>query len=359
MDIAIPAPDKCPLCGSTSFENRYKNVKRFKRSYNVYECKGCGLGITHPFPGLDHLTGLYSSTSYRDKGGKRFIAPVETVVRSLRTGRLNKIESLSTKGRMLDVGCGLGLMLALARDRGWEVVGLEFNNETAAPARKEFGLNVRTGRLSNNGFEKCSLDVITFWHSLEHLEDAVDDVREAAKLLKPGGLLLLSVPNFESLQSRMSGPGWFHLDVPFHLYHFSASNIKKLLKDAGLEVVRQEHFSLEFNPFGFIQSFLNMAGLRHNLLYDILKTGSLRPEGDERGSAADTYITALLLPFVGIASVFFTALEVLFRRGGTVDIYARKSPLIKARLRTPAKTPPVFEGNTYMEPEGHQKNMSD
>ncbi len=361
MDIKRPSPDKCPICGSRSFETRYQNVKRFKKTYDVFKCKGCGLGITHPFPDHAHLADLYSSDSYRDKGGKRFIAPVEIVVRNLRADRLNKLTHLSnkSKGRMLDVGCGRGFMLALARDRGWDVVGVEFNSETAGPAREEFGLHVKTGHLSDMGFEKCSFDVITFWHSLEHLEDAVEALREAAKLLKPGGLLLISVPNFSSLQSKMSGPGWFHLDIPFHLYHFSAHNIKRLLKACGLEVVRQEHSSLEFNPFGFVQSFLNMAGLRHNLLYDILKTGSLRPKGDERGSAADTYITALLLPFVGVASVFFTALEVLLRKGGTVNIYAKKSPLIKARLRTPAKTPPVFEGNTYMEQKGHQSNMSD
>ncbi len=359
MDIKLPSLGKCPLCGATSLKPRYQGIKRYKRSYDVFVCTGCGLGITHPAPDHAHLTNLYSSTSYRDRGGKRFIWPVEAVVRQLRTGRLQKIERLSNKGRMLDAGCGRGLMLAIARDRGWEVVGLEFNAETAAPARDEFGLHVKTGRLSDLGFEKCSFDVITFWHSLEHLEDAVDVVREAAKLLKPGGLLLISAPNFESLQSRMSGPDWFHLDIPFHMYHFSASNIKRLLRSTGLEVVREEHSCLEFNPFGFIQSALNMAGLKHNLLYEILKTGSLRPKGSERADTGDTYITALLLPFVAVASVFFTALEVLVRRGGTVNIYAKKSPLIKERLRKPRKYPRAVGANLFMKQKNHQAKMPD
>ncbi len=353
MDRSHPSPDKCPLCGSTSFETRYQNIKRFKRTYSVYECKGCGLGITHPFPDLDHLAEFYSSESYRDRGGRRFIAPVEAVVQGLRTGRLRKIGSLASKGRMLDVGCGRGLMLAMAQRMGWLVTGVEFNDETAAPARAELGLDIRTGRLSDIGFKKNSFDAITFWHSLEHLEDAVDAVREAAGLLKPGGMLLISVPNFESLQSRMSGTGWFHLDVPFHLYHFSTLNIKRLLANCGLEVVREEHSSMEFNPFGFIQSFLNMVGLRHNLLYDMLKTGSLRPKGDGRASAGDTYITALLLPFVGVASVFFTALEVLLRKGGTVNIYAKKSPLIKERILNPSKRTPAVEASSFMKQKNH------
>ena len=319
----------------------------------MYVCHGCGLGITHPFPDSDLLAELYSSESYRDRGGSRFIAPVEAVVRGLRTGRLKKIESLSQKGRMLDVGCGRGLMLNHARQTGWETTGVEFNDETAAPARDELGLDIRTGRLSDIGFEKNSFDVITFWHSLEHLGDAVDAVREAARILKPGGLMLVSVPNFESLQSKMSGAGWFHLDVPFHLYHFSASNMKRLLKDCGLEVVREEHFSMEFNPFGFVQSTLNMVGIRHNLLHDILRIGSLRPKGVEKASAGDTYITALLLPFVGVASVFFTALEVLFQKGGTVNIYARKSPLIKERILNPSKRTPAVEASSFMKQKGH------
>ena len=65
MDIKRPSPDKCPLCGSASFETRHQNVKRFKRTYDVYKCNGCGLGITQPFPDKEQLADVYASTSYR------------------------------------------------------------------------------------------------------------------------------------------------------------------------------------------------------------------------------------------------------------------------------------------------------
>lgn len=355
MGIHNHPPEICPLCGSFSIKIKLSGIKSQKHEFDVYECRGCGLGITHPFPAPELLAELYSGQNYRDRG-KRFIGPVEHVVKWLRGGRLRKIEALAKKGHLLDIGCGRGLMLAMAKENGWAVTGVELNAETASHARYAMGITMKTGRLSEIGFDAESFDAITLWHSLEHMPDAVEVVRVAAGLLKPGGLLLVSVPNFSSLQSLMSGPGWFHLDVPFHLYHFSASSIKRLLKNAGLDVMREEHLSLEFNPFGFIQSALNMAGLRHNLLYDILRTKKLRPKAEEKISAAEICITALLLPIAGVASVFFTALEVLLRKGGTINIYARKSPLIKARLRNPRTYPSAIRASSFLkdkEPRAH------
>jgi SAM-dependent methyltransferase len=346
-------PGICPLCRSHSIKLKYPAIKSHGHKYDVYECQGCGLGITHPFPDPEHLANLYSGENYRDKG-RRFIGPIESAIKWLRGGRLRKIEAHATKGHLLDVGCGRGLMLAMAEENGWQVTGVEYNDETASHARDDLGINMRTGSISDIGFKPASFDAITLWHSLEHMPDAVDVVREAGVLLKPGGLLLISVPNFNSLQSRMSGRHWFHLDVPFHLYHFNTGNLKRLLKCSNMEVVKVEHLSIEMGPFGILQSMLNMSGTRHNLFYDMLKTGKLKGSG----SLAETILTYSLLPFAGIASLILTVIEVITKRGGSINIIAKKSPLIKERILNPSKYSHAVEASSFMKQNGHHANKS-
>jgi 2-polyprenyl-3-methyl-5-hydroxy-6-metoxy-1,4-benzoquinol methylase len=115
-------------------------------------------------------------------------------------------------------------------------------------------------RLLVRGIDKVK--AVVLWHVLEHVPDPLATLERARQILRPGGLLVIAVPNFESLQARFSGRHWFHLDVPRHYHHFGLSILKRMLREAGFTISDVSHLSLEYNPYGWIQSILNRTGLR-------------------------------------------------------------------------------------------------
>ncbi len=161
-----------------------------------------------------------------------------------------------------------------------------------------------------------SLDAATLWHVLEHVDDPGLELEWIVPWLRPGGLLLVGVPNLASVQARVGGPRWYHLDVPRHRTHFTARGLEALLRAHGLEPVSVQHVLAEHNPFGLWVSFVSRFTRVPSWLYHALKHNApLR--------SRDAVVTALALPLVPVAAL----LELLFglaRRGGTVAVVARK-----------------------------------
>jgi 2-polyprenyl-3-methyl-5-hydroxy-6-metoxy-1,4-benzoquinol methylase len=309
------------------YHEKYKDIKRTHGVYNLLMCPKCRLAKTDPFPKDSFMKELYSSRKYRDKGS-RFIPLAETGIRFFRKFRQKRIERFIRKGRILDIGCGRGEFLSLLKERGWEAIGLELNEETASNARKAFGLEIRTGSLVDAQFEDNFFDVITLWHVLEHLPDPVQTMDECRRILKPGGLLVIALPHFDSLQARISGKYWFHLDLPYHLFHFMDKNMELFLRKFSLRVMKAKQFSFEFNPFGYLQSLLNMCHIEYNLLYTMLHSKALRDKlySDMKRSRlyAHLFVTIVLLPLYAPLSLGFSLIESFLGRGGTIELYALK-----------------------------------
>jgi len=304
---------RCFICGGDFSLSRFAALDAEGSRYEVLFCNRCGLGKTEPFLTEDELKRIYSS-SYRREDSTRFPAFLERFISIVRDGRRRSVERYAQKGRILDIGCGRGDFLLKMLSYGWECFGLELDERVSRHNRP--GMELKYGSLSNHRFPDAYFSAVTFWHVFEHLRDPEWALGECSRILKPGGLLVMAVPNMESLQSRLSGRGWFHLDPPFHLYHYSARNIKRLLEKSGFEVKAAKHFSFEYNPYGFIQSFYNRLGLSQNQLYDFLRSRS--------GGSAALVFTLATLPVVALLSVLLSVTEALFRAGGTVEVYARK-----------------------------------
>ena len=137
------------------------------------------------------------------------------------------------EGRILDVGCGPGKLLRVLREQGWDAHGVDFSSVAADSARAKHGLKVKCSDLLAAEYPQSSFDVVLFSHSLEHIYNPVETLREVHRILKPGGLLLIYVPNAGSFESHVFGKWWVQWDVPRHLFHFTKETITKLLVETG------------------------------------------------------------------------------------------------------------------------------
>jgi SAM-dependent methyltransferase len=292
-------------------------------SFEIRRCLDCGLSLTWPPPPPDEMGRYYPDAYYGSAGEKRFVGPVEGLQRALYGSRVSLVEKALGRGagRVLDVGCGRGFLLDAFRRRGWTVEGTEMSAASSAHARDVLGIDVHLGPLEALALPGESFDAVTLWHVLEHVTTPVSLLSEIRRVLRPEGVLLVSVPNFGSPEARATGAGWFHLDVPRHLVHFTPGTLDATVREAGLEPVSSSWFAPEFDAFSFVQSSLNRLGLRQNALYDVLRgrAAKLGPGGGATAAAS----VALAAP-LGILSLPATLLASLTGSGSTLTMVARR-----------------------------------
>ncbi len=279
--------------------------------YSLVECKECGLVRLSPRPSPEQVAGFYA-TNYWFAGGAmeefyRRIVLLDHVRFAARAARSSR-----APGMILDVGCSGGLFLRMMKERGFEVLGLDFSAEAARVAWEKNGVRVLTGDLVSARIEQGSCALITMYHVVEHLLDPVAYLHAAFRLLHPEGRLIVQVPDRNCWEAAMLGKNWTGLDIPRHIHVFRASDLRRLLLSCGFEVVREKHFSLRDHP----------AGLATGL------APSLDPvaraiRGTDRGGVA-RLIKNLIYFGITAAALPFTLIEALFGRGSSVMIEARK-----------------------------------
>lgn len=287
-------------------------------AYRVWFCASCGIGKTLPQPKNAIIHELHSTQYYRNGEGVRFAKPIEWLVEGMRRWRIHRLSKFVQTGRVLDIGCGGGRFLRAMQECGWDVAGVELNDETANSARMVHGLNVET---SLEAFVDASFDLITITHVLEHVGDPGRMLADCTRLLKVGGVIAVGVPNIESWQAIATGGNWFHLDLPRHLWHFSEKWLTVTFRDLGYVPVAVRRLDLAHNIFGWMQSIFNLLGLRHNRFYSFLSSDDL--ETDKRSFYGALSVSLILVPLVFPLSVALAALESLFHAGGTVELVAR------------------------------------
>lgn len=140
------------------------------------------------------------------------------------------------RGKLLDLGCGDGRFLALMRDAGWEVKGIEPDPTAARIAQQEFGVSVTVGALEDAGLPDEAFDAVTLSHVIEHVHDPVALLSECRRVLKPGGSVVIVTPNIRSLGHQKFGSSWRGLEPPRHLHIFSLGTLRVCCERAGLRV---------------------------------------------------------------------------------------------------------------------------
>ena len=222
----------CNCCGSYTHREVYRQPDGlFCRDdwFTVVECLECGLGFVNPRPTAAAIGRYYPSAFFE--------ALADTRLHHARyEAEAMFLPGVTPGGRapaLLDVGCANGDFARLMRARGWRIEGLEISPN--APPVHDFP--VHRVPLDALAAGDGTYDVITAWAVLEHVHDPAAYFRAAGRLLRPGGLFVFLVTNFESLSSR----ALFREDVPRHLVFFTAPTVRRYLGDAGLRLVRAAH----------------------------------------------------------------------------------------------------------------------
>ena len=221
--------------------------------------------------------------------------------------------------RLVDAGAGRGRFVASAQAAGYEAEGFEPDFARVSAARSAYGVELEKAGIEEVAYGAGSVDAVSAWHVLEHVADPGAAVAAFARWLRPGGALLVGVPNLDSLQARLGGARWYHLDLPRHRTHFTPAGLDALLRRHGLDPVRTHHVLAEHNPFGMWQSLANRLTRRPSYLFHLLKREAPL---DVRDLAA----SLLALPLFPLAALLELAAG-LARRGGTISVLAIKRPL--------------------------------
>jgi SAM-dependent methyltransferase len=314
-------PVSCPACGGTlapwrtvpGSEPRLAHVR-----YELWRCSECGTAVTrtsdlgHPGAGVD----LHDSGAYRP-GTPRLHRAALPVLRTFDRRRLALLGRLATPpARVLDAGAGQGRFVTAARAAGYDAFGIEPAQRGLERAR-ELGAPVQADTIEAAAIAAGCLDAVTLWHVLEHLDDQGAALARIREWLRPGGGLLVGVPNLDSVQARLGGRRWYHLDVPRHRTHFTPAGLTRLLERSGLAPVAVHHLLLEHNPYGMWQSAVNRLTGQPSYLYNALKRNA-------PPASRDLAVSVLALPLAPVAAGVELAAG-LARRGGTIAVLARRS----------------------------------
>ena len=305
----------CPACGGPLHE--WRRVPCSEPALGdlqipLVRCAACGTAVTDfEAPPEAHEIGAYAPGTPRLHGLAR------PILAAFDAQRLRILARAVPPGAMLlDVGAGRGRFVAAAASAGYRAAGIEPSDRGVAAARA-LGADVRQAGIEEAVVAAGSLDAVTLWHVLEHVEDPLAALERLATWIRPGGTLLVGVPNLASVQAWVGGERWYHLDVPRHRTHFTPAGVADLLERAGFAVRFTEHVLLEHNPFGFWQSLVSRFTRQPSYLYNLLKRNAT-------WRSSDLAITLAALPLVPVAALAELAAG-RARRGGTIAVLATRT----------------------------------
>jgi SAM-dependent methyltransferase len=277
-------------------------------------CESCGTAVTAAPAPVD-AAALYEAGAY-NPGPPRGSGLAAPLLRAFDAQRLGFVTASSPGAVLVDVGAGRGRFVAHARGAGLDARGIEPSARGVAGALQSHGVELQRATIEEAEVVPGSVDAVTLWHVLEHLDDPGGALEILRGWLRPGGVLLVGVPNLGSWQARLGGARWFHLDLPRHRTHFTVRGLRSILERSGYEVLAVHHVLAEHNPFGMWQSAVNRATSRPSYLFHLLKRNApLR--------SRDLLVTLLALPLVPVA-VVAELVAGLAGRGGTVAVLARR-----------------------------------
>lgn len=211
----------CPICNN----NRINELPQFKKQYLV-KCANCTFVFAKKIP-----SDLELAEHYMGYGRNDYLSPV-TIKRYHQI--LDKLEKFKQQNRMLDVGCGIGYFLDEAKKRDWEVYGTEYT-DVAVDICKKKEIEMHQGVLDINNYSSGFFDVITSFEVIEHINNPAEEVKKFNYLLRDGGTIYITTPNFDSISKNYLGNKWNVITYPEHLSYYTSKTLKFLFKQKGFK----------------------------------------------------------------------------------------------------------------------------
>lgn len=261
----------CDVCGSGKSSLLFINHDRLhgvEGKFNIVKCEECGLVFINPRPRKEFIDEWYPDTyepynvnpddfyqrladslisAYYKENGSFLDIVKKCLCRLIYTP-----PPKSHKGRILDVGCGGGVYLHTLKKNGWDVYGVEMSAKAVGFAKEKMELpNIKYGTLEEAKYPGEYFEVVLMSHVIEHLFDPARTLHEVNRLLKKGGLLIITTPNIASVNFKIFGKYWFPLETPRHLNLFGESTLRKILQNSGFKVVSKQY---DISSYHFIRS---------------------------------------------------------------------------------------------------------
>lgn len=221
----------CNLCGNNETKLLFD-----KDGYKHVKCNSCGLIYVNPRlkDPTEALDSFYTSDKTPDDFTKDLISRNYSVKRQKKfCAELKKIERYRKLNKLLDVGCSFGGFLYAAKNSGWEAKGVEVTYEVGKHGKELHDLDIFFGTLEEAPFTASSFDVIRLNNIIEHIPGPSEFFTKINSLLRKGGLLVVSTPNYDSLSVLVCGKKWIYFDGQHHLFLFTPTTLKKLLAKSG------------------------------------------------------------------------------------------------------------------------------
>lgn len=283
----------CKIC-----LNKKNNLLFRKEDFNLYRCPACGMVYSDKDYSREILQEVYSESYYKNL---RHFSPITD---KRYASILKRLSKYSTGRRLLDIGCGAGQFLLAAKRSGWDVLGTEISEATAKWMRINFSLDIRCQELLTMNLQRNYFDCVTMFESIEHLNSPDNYLKKINHILKKGGILFVTTPNFNSLSRMFLGKNWSVFSRE-HLFYFSTKSLLRLLRINGFRIVNC--LTKNFSILELKDVYLNkkMEG-----------QSPLRVEGLRRRIESS--------PFLNLSKgVVNTALG-LFQLGDSIWVFARK-----------------------------------
>ncbi len=267
---------RCNLCGADDpvvIQTGYDRLTDGPGAFTLVECKQCSLIYLNPRPIPSEIGIYYPATNYHPYLPAIDDEPSWFRRLDRRFGLYKRCQEVSRRvkitGDLLDVGCATGIFLEGMRQRGWQVKGVELNAEVAQYARQRLKLDVLAGSLEEAHYPTACFDLVTLWDVLEHVYDPKETLQEIARLLRPGGWLVFSLPDPDCIEARWLGPYWAGWDMPRHLQLFRRNVLQRLLMETGFEIMDRSYFTGRYGALMISLQFWSAERLANPALRQI------------------------------------------------------------------------------------------
>jgi 2-polyprenyl-3-methyl-5-hydroxy-6-metoxy-1,4-benzoquinol methylase len=276
---------KCPVCDKEEF-NLFLNCLDYtvsRETFSIVQCIFCNFKFTNPRPKITQLGEYYKSDDYisHSNTSKGFVNSTYQAIRKYTLlKKLQLISKFYKTGSILDIGCGTGEFLNTCKGAKWKTVGIEPDDKIREIAAQKYSLDIYPENYLK-ALKDESFEIITMWHVLEHVPLLNDRIEDLKRLIKRNGIIIIAVPNCDSLDAKIYKENWAAYDVPRHLYHFTPTTLEQVFKKHDLNLFNT--LPMVFDSFyvsmlsekiknGKINLLCSMwNGLRSNL--NAIKTG--------------------------------------------------------------------------------------